>query len=170
MWFSRVLSSLGNLITFEDQKWNSNKNREPRKMRKPEQVQRRVTNGTTSVLEALKQKWEKLFYRINLYVIFTFMHMRLFFLVLPLTHNLVSCVCFSEIRVCDAVFQSLIRKHLSEVHVEKRFFFFKYSLDCTHMLVFVGSGAAQWLKAEFLNSLTCLLLYTSYTRKNFFVP
>lgn len=124
MWFSRVLSSLGNLITFEDQKWNSNKNREPREMRKPEQVQRRVTNGTTSVLEYLKQKWEKLFYRINLYVIFTFMHMRLFFLVLPLTHNLVSCVCFSEIRVCNAVFQSMIRKHLSEVHVEKKIFFF----------------------------------------------
>lgn len=81
MWFSRVLSSLGNLITFEDQKWNSNRNREPRKMRKPEQVQRRITHGTTSVFQYLKQKWKKLFYRIHLYVIFTFMHMRLFFLV-----------------------------------------------------------------------------------------
>lgn len=58
MWFYRVLFSLNKLIIFEDQKWDTNKNREPRKMRKPKQVQRRITHGTTSLFQYLKQKWK----------------------------------------------------------------------------------------------------------------
>lgn len=79
---------------------------------------------------------------------------------------------FLEIGVYDAVFQSLTRKHLSGVHVEKDGFLYIPLTAHTHAhtLVFVGSSSAQWLKAEFLNSLTCLILYMLYMGESFFVP
>ena len=48
-------------------------------------------------------------------------------------------------------FRNWPRKRCSEVHLEEDGLLY-ISLDYTHAVIFIGSSAAQWLKAYFLDS------------------